>query len=333
MAIKGIERISSNDSGNLYLTGATGADVMAENRSMILIVDDTPANIEVLSEILGVDYEILFATGGVDGLDLAWSEKPDIILLDIMMPEMDGYEVCARLKADMRTADTPVIFITAMAQEEDEAKGLGVGAIDYITKPISPAIVKARVRNHLELKRYRDFLESLSTLDGLTGIANRRRFNEVLNREWRRVSRAGGALSLILIDVDFFKLYNDHYGHIAGDECLRKVAAALNQARRRSDDLVARYGGEEFACILADVDQEEAWIAAEAFRRAVLDLAIPHERSVTSACVTISLGVAFVEPASTPEAQIADALDNLIKLADFFLYQAKKAGRNQARRA
>src|SRR4030042_6365192 len=169
----------------------------------------------------------MFATSGKDALDIAAQHAPDLILMDVVMPEMDGYQVCARLKVDARTKDIPVIFVTSMGQEEDESKGLNCGAIDYLTKPISPSIVKARVHNHLELKRYRDSLRTLSTLDGLTGVPNRRRFDEVLNEEWRRARRNQTVLSLLLMDIDNFKSYNDHYGHLSGDDCLRKIARGV----------------------------------------------------------------------------------------------------------
>jgi PleD family two-component response regulator len=177
---------------------------MIINTQTVLVVDDEIANIELLNEILGSKYEVLFASYGQEAIDIAQLQKPDLILLDIVMPEMDGYEVCMRLKADTRTKNIPIIFITAMGQDEDEARGLKIGAIDYITKPIRPLIVQARVRNHLELKSYRDFLENLSGTDGLTGIANRRRLDETIEREWRRCVRGHSSISLILMDVDLF---------------------------------------------------------------------------------------------------------------------------------
>jgi PleD family two-component response regulator len=218
-------------------------------KQSVLIVDDMVSNIEILSGVLGSEYDVLFATSGKDALDIAHDQTPDLILLDVVMPDMDGYEVCAKLKADEKTRDIPVIFVTAMDQEEDESKGLNAGVIDYITKPVRSSIVKARVRNHLELKRYRDLLKELSTVDGLTGIPNRRRFDEVLESEWRRARRNQTPLSLLLMDIDFFKAYNDHYGHVAGDDCLRQLAKGLAEIVRRPADLVARYGGEEFVLL------------------------------------------------------------------------------------
>jgi diguanylate cyclase (GGDEF)-like protein len=289
----------------------------------ILIVDDTPENIEILLEALNGDYEVLFATCGQEALDIALEQNPDLILLDVIMPEMDGYETCARLKQDRRTQGIPVIFVTSLDQEEDEARGLGVGAIDYLTKPIRPAIVKARVRNHLELKRYRDFLENLSLTDGLTGISNRRRFDDGLENEWRRAMRNQTPLSLILLDIDLFKGYNDHYGHLAGDDCLRQLARVLAGCARRPADLIARYGGEEFACLLADTDTDGAMRVAIQMRDKLNSLNIPYATSPITDHVTLSLGVASLIP------MIGQSPYDLIRQTDAFLYAAKRNGRNQ----
>ena len=296
---------------------------MTESRQRILMVDDIAANIKILSAILKHEYDILVATNGADALEIALAEQPDVILLDVMMPDMDGYEVCSRLKADARTQDIPVIFISAMNEVEDEARGLEVGGLDYITKPINPAIVKARVRIHLELKRQRDILQRISMIDGLTGIANRRRFDEALEREWRRCHRGSSPLSLILVDVDFFKNYNDHYGHLAGDECLKKVATAMADQMRRAADIVARFGGEEFACLLPETGADAAHAMATRLGEAVAALVIPHAHSVAASHVTISLGVATLIPGD------GDSASGLIELADRGLYQAKQNGRNR----
>ena len=296
---------------------------MEVRRQTILIVDDTPTNIEILSETLGNTYEVLFATNGRDALNIAFDQNPDLILLDVMMPEMDGYEVCTRLKQDPRTRGIPVIFVTALDQEGDETKGLGLGAIDYFTKPIQPPIVQARVRNHLELKRYRDFLENLSATDGLTGISNRRRLDEVFAIEWRRAKRNQTPLSLVLIDIDLFKTYNDHYGHLAGDDCLRQLARAMSQCVRRPSDLVARYGGEEFACLLPDTDADGALQVAKQMWANFNSMNIPHAYSPVADHVTLSLGVATMIPLA------GQPLFDLIRCADELLYAAKRSGRNQ----
>lgn len=296
---------------------------MLDQRAKILVVDDIPSNVHVLSRILKDDYDIYFAIDGEKALDLVQARMPDLVLLDIMMPGMDGYEVCSRIKADPSTRDIPVIFISAKSEVEDETRGLEVGAIDFITKPISPPIVKARVRNHLLLKRQTDLLRSLSFLDGLTGIANRRRLDETMAREWRRCARARAPLSLILLDVDHFKPFNDHYGHQAGDECLRAVAEVLAEQMKRPSDVAARYGGEEFVCLLPDTDEEGALQVAERLREAVVRLGIPHASSPIAPHLTVSLGVATAFPAS------GGSREELTQLADQMLYRAKRGGRNR----
>ncbi|MBK1836444.1 PleD family two-component system response regulator [Azospirillum sp. YIM B02556] len=300
---------------------------MADPRPKILVVDDIPSNVHVLSRILKDDYDIYFATDGEKALDLVQARMPDLVLLDIMMPGMDGFEVCRRIKGDPATHDIPVIFISAKSEVEDETRGLEVGAIDFITKPISPPIVKARVRNHLLLKRQTDLLRSLSFLDGLTGIANRRRFDDTMTREWRRCARSHLPLSLIILDVDHFKAYNDQYGHQSGDECLRIVAEVLSERARRPSDLVARYGGEEFVCLLPETDGAGATDVAEGFRAAVAQRRIPHAQSPVARHVTISLGVASVIPSAE------SGPDRLAEMADQLLYRAKRAGRNRVQGA
>lgn len=296
---------------------------MIESRPKILVVDDIPSNVHVLSRILKDDYDIYFATDGTRALDLVQARLPDLVLLDIMMPGMDGYEVCRRIKEDPTTRDIPIIFISAKSEVEDETQGLEAGAIDFITKPISPPIVKARVRNHLLLKRQADLLRALSFIDGLTRIANRRRFDEALLREWRRCARSHLPLSLIMLDVDHFKAYNDHYGHLAGDECLRVVAGLLDERVKRPGDLVARYGGEEFVCLLPETDGEGAASVAERLRETVAGQRLPHVVSPVADHVTVSLGVACALP-------LADVSpDQLTHLADRLLYEAKRAGRNR----
>lgn len=300
---------------------------MLETRPKILVVDDVPSNIHVLSRVLADDCVIYFATDGAKALDLVQARQPDLVLLDIMMPGMDGYEVCRRIKDNPATCDIPVIFISARGEVEDETRGLEVGAIDFITKPISAPIVRARVRNHLLLKRQADILRQLSFMDGLTGIANRRRFDETLEREWRRCGRSKLPLSVIMLDVDHFKRFNDHYGHHAGDECLRTVARILAEEVKRPGDFVARYGGEEFVCLLPETDGDGAAQVAERLRNAVLLQAIPHAASPTAPQVTISLGYASTVPPPDRASQ------GLVSLADAMLYEAKNRGRNQMRGA
>jgi diguanylate cyclase (GGDEF)-like protein len=291
-------------------------------RPSILIVDDEVSNIEILSAVLEEDHDIYFATSGDEALATARSTLPDLILLDVLMPGTDGYEVCASLKNDPLLADVPVIFTTALGDQEAEVKGLTLGAIDYITKPISPIVVRARVRNHLEMKRMRDDLAKLAVTDALTGLGNRRRLEQALNIETARLAVSRGLLSVIILDIDFFKRFNDLYGHTAGDRCLTMVAAALNRAVHHASDLTIRYGGEEFACVLPETDHEGAMAIAHGIRERVEALSIPHSGSDVAATVSVSIGVATAAcmPGAAPEAWVKDA--------DAELYKAKAAGRN-----
>ena len=294
------------------------------SKPVILIVDDTPANIRVLAESLRNAYRIRVATSGKEALDLiAHLGPPDLMLLDVMMPEMDGYEVCRRIKADPATRNVPVIFVTARSDAADEEFGLKLGAADYIIKPFHLPIVTARVHNHIQLKKKTDLLESLAMLDGLTGIPNRRRFDQALEEEWLRARRDGTPIAAILIDIDHFKEYNDHSGHTAGDLCLMKVADALANAVNRPGDLVARYGGEEFVALLPDTNENGAREVAERFRNAIESLALPHPQSGVSNYVTVSVGFASALPHESSDAAA------LLALADRRLYQAKKQGRNR----
>ncbi len=295
---------------------------MINKKQRILIVDDEPLNIRILGNALRDMYQISFATSGEDALKIA-DRDTDLILLDIMMKGMNGYEVCEKLKKESKTQNIPVIFITSMNDEEDETRGLEIGAVDYITKPFSMAIVKARVRTHLELKRHRDMLENLSSLDGLTGIPNRRRFDEFLELEWKQAVRDASYLSLIMIDIDYFKKYNDNYGHCAGDDCLRRVAITLSESVNRPSDLVARYGGEEFAAVLPKTDPEGALFIADTMHSCIRQLRIPHSHSEIGDFLSISLGAASIIPTRNTSSS------TLINGGDRALYQAKRSGRNQ----
>lgn len=295
-----------------------------EKKPLVLIVDDTPTNIQVLAELLRMEYRVRVAGSGKVAFELIDKlGPPDIILLDVMMPEMDGYEVCRRLKQAPETKNVPVIFVTAKSDAVDEEYGLNLGAVDYIAKPFHLPIVAARVRNHINLKIKTDLLESQAMLDGLTNIPNRRRFDETLESEWKRAQRTGTPLSLIMADIDFFKRYNDNYGHGVGDDCLKKVAKSLANSIDRPSDMVARYGGEEFVVILPGTDAAGAHAIAERFRSHVEKLHIPHEYSDASKYVTVSVGLACV----TPNAEMSQT--DLLKLADEMLYQAKESGRNR----
>jgi diguanylate cyclase (GGDEF)-like protein len=290
----------------------------------LLVVDDQPINIQVMHQVFGDDYQVFMATSGAQALSLCQSNPPDLVLLDVVMPGMDGFEVCRQLKDNAATRNIPIIFVTAHTDAAQETQGLDLGAVDFIAKPINPTVVRARVRTHLTLKFQSDLMRKLVFLDGLTGVYNRRYFDQQLALEWARASRSGEPLSVILLDVDHFKQFNDHYGHQAGDDCLRQIAQTLKSNLRRPADLVARYGGEEFACILPNTPFEDALGLARDLERQLRALHIAHAHSGIDGVVTASLGVAT----RAMDAQ-GDACA-LVGLADQQLYNAKQTGRGRA---
>ena len=291
----------------------------------LLIVDDEKQNRLLLTELFGTTYKIIQAKNGVQALEKARQHRPDLILLDVLMPEMDGMGVLRELKRDDATRLIPVIFITALSSATDEENGLNLGAVDYISKPFHPPIVRVRVRNQLQLVHQRRLLEQLASLDGLTGIPNRRQFDATLLKEWHRCQRNRQPLSLIVADVDFFKKYNDALGHAAGDRVLQEVAATLRQAARRPGDLVARYGGEEFVLLLPETNATGAQALAEGLQQLLHSKAFAHPNSSLGPWLTMSMGGNTIVPSTT-------ALDpEFFALADAALYRAKHQGRNQVR--
>ncbi len=294
-----------------------------DRKLRLLVVDDQPINIQVLYQIFGADYQVFMATSGEQALAMCQKILPDLILLDIVMPEMDGFAVCSQLKAEAETAKIPVIFLTALNDAQQETHGLELGAVDFISKPVNPAVVRARVKTQLILKQQTDLLHQLVFLDGLTGVYNRRYFDQQLEIELARSLRTGEPLSLIMFDIDYFKRYNDHYGHLAGDECLRQIALALKGHLRRPADLLARYGGEEFVCILSETSFEAAMELAIGMEQRVRALQIAHLGSEMSPNVSISLGV------TERSGEAACTVATLLAKADQQLYRAKAAGRGR----
>jgi diguanylate cyclase (GGDEF)-like protein len=287
------------------------------------VVEDDSTIQALITAVLAMSYDVTAVGTGREAFDRAVSGEHDLILLDIGLPDVDGFSVCRQIKNDSRCRDIPVIFLTSRNSAQDEINGLEAGGIDYIAKPINPAVLRARVNNHAELKHSRDALAQLARMDGLTSLPNRRTFDDVLDREWRRLARTGAPLSLIMFDVDHFKLYNDTYGHGGGDYCLKQVAEAAVQALQRPADMIARYGGEEFAAILPETTTAGALAVAEAIRANVAALDIEHEKSTTAAHVTVSLGLATLIPKLEQPPTI------LIAEADKALYSAKSGGRNR----
>ena len=292
-------------------------------RPCLLLVDDQPINIQVLYRIFSPDYRVLMATSGAKALELCRDDRPDLVLLDVVMPEMDGHEVCRRLKRDLATCNIPVIFVTAHNDAAEETHGFEVGAVDFIAKPVNPATVRARVKTHLTLKHQSDLLRKMVFIDGLTGVFNRRCFDEQLATEWRRATRNASSLGLLMLDIDHFKRYNDRYGHQQGDDTLRQVASAIKASLLRPGDLVARYGGEEFACIVPATDFEGALGVAQRIEHGVRSLQLAHADSDTAAVVTLSIGLALGQPGRDADPTA------LLALADVQLYHAKHSGRGR----
>jgi diguanylate cyclase (GGDEF)-like protein len=306
----------------------------------LLLVDDDPGTIQVLSSILSAYTDQRFATNGADALRLARAAAPDLVLLDTEMQGMSGFAVCQALKADPLLSEVPVIFVTSHSAPDFEVAALKMGAADFISKPMLPEVVRARVNTQLKVRRLTEELRRLATLDGLTGIANRRLFDDTLITEWQRARRSGQPLSLLMADVDFFKAFNDLHGHQGGDKCLRQVARALQSVSKRPADLAARYGGEEFVMVLPETDSAGAAVVAHALMVAMQNLAVPHGASPLGLNVTLSVGLSTFDVSSG--SWVADGVDSrfetaapilraadLLRAADTALYCAKKAGRAQ----
>ncbi|MEN8178723.1 MAG: diguanylate cyclase [Pseudomonadota bacterium] len=290
----------------------------------VLMVDDSPDNLNLLKQVLGNEgYELRVAPSGSFALRAIHINPPDLILLDIRMPDMDGMEVCRQLKNDDLTRDIPIIFLTALNSSLDEGRGLKLGAIDYITKPFNADIVKARVRNHLNYVHQRQLLEQLAKLDPLTEIPNRRWFDDAIESEWYRAMRAEIFISVAILDIDYFKQYNDNQGHLAGDQALIKVAQAIVKSLSRPADLVARYGGEEFVVLLPNTDSNGAKQFLDQIRNNVEKLNLVYELESEEKHLTISVGGSTVIPHSDV------TFKGLLEAADANLYQAKNTGRNQ----
>ncbi len=316
-------------------------------RAEILIIDDSAVQIEHLCHSFpSKEFNITCCANGNEALDFLQYSSPDLVLCDIIMPGLDGYEICRYFQAYDRLKDIPIIMVTELSHFDRLEQAFAAGAMDYIVKPVQRVELLARVGSLLRLKRETDkrkrreaellsltnelleknqILERLSYIDGLTSIANRRYFDERFEKDWKNAVRDNSFLSLIFIDLDYFKTFNDKYGHQVGDECLKKVAVAVKNTLKRPYDFFARYGGEEFVAILSGTDIAGAVTVAEHMRQAVLDLNIPHDGSTIDNHVTISIGIATMQPKQTNESA------ELIVEADRALYDAKEGGRNQIR--
>lgn len=296
---------------------------MEFKKPTILVVDDMTTTLLLIHDLLKDTYEVKIAKSGTKALEILESPNDiDLILLDIEMPDINGYDVCKRIKNNETIKNIPIIFITGRTSQEDEEYGLNLGAIDYITKPFNKAIVKLRIKNYLDLKIKNDMLEKLSMYDGLTNIRNRRFFDETFEKTFNEIKRDKKSLAVLMIDIDFFKPYNDNYGHGQGDETLRKVAKALEKTIKRPSDFVARYGGEEFVILLKDINKDGVEAVANNLLNAVRELKITHEFSKIENYVTISIGASFYNSSSD-----ITKLELLLK-ADETLYNVKNSGRN-----
>jgi diguanylate cyclase (GGDEF)-like protein len=319
----------------------------------ILIVDDRPENLLTLEGLLDEpDIELVRATSGMEALGLTLDHDFALVLLDVQMPGMDGYEVAELMRGNKKTKHIPIIFITAAFRADVQVfKGYESGAVDYLFKPLDERVFTSKVGVFIELFRHKDALRKktgeldrklveleelqqkleetnerlrlLSSTDGLTGLLNKRQFDTTFDEEWMRGLRTRSPLSLLMLDIDYFKAYNDNYGHAAGDDCLKKVAMAISIATKRHADKVARVGGEEFAVILPDTDSEGARHVAELLLRAVSDLAIPHMGSLVAERITTSIGISTIIP------EQGYVQRDLFEAADIGLYQAKEKGRNR----
>jgi len=316
----------------------------------VLLVDDQPMIAEAVRRALEgeEDIEFHYCSDPTKAVKTASQIRPTIILQDLVMPEIDGLTMVRFFRVNPETADVPIIVLSVKEEAEVKSEAFAIGVNDYLVKLPARVELIARIRYHSRAyinQQQRDeafralqesqerlaeanrILQKLSSLDGLTGIANRRRFDEALSHEWERALRGQTQLSLILLDIDFFKFYNDNYGHQRGDDCLKQVAGVLERSIKRDADLVARYGGEEFAAVLPETDEEGAKAVAESMRARLAELQIPHEKSKVSSFVTISVGVGTTIPNQDAKPEM------LISMADEALYEAKENGRNQVRAA
>ncbi len=303
-----------------------------------LVIEDSNSSLKLLCRhIQSMGITPIPAESGSTGIELFLQERPDIVLLDIVMPDIDGFEVARQIRQLEPPGDwTPIIFLSSLNKDQDIEKGIAAGGDDYLLKPVSEVVLAAKIRAMQRIIQMRQSLllmtrkldtanqelKRLTSLDGLTGIANRRHFDEVLEREWRRAMRQGEELSILMCDIDYFKAYNDTVGHQKGDDCLRQVAEALTATLDRRGDLLARYGGEEFIAVLPGTSLSGASFIAAQMRKAIIALDIPHPESPFGH-VTASFGIASA--VAMPETDPKD----IVGAADSALYKAKRNGRNR----
>jgi len=293
-----------------------------ERQNSLLIVDDEKMNLKILTHILGDEYIIYSASNGESAIEKAREYLPDLILLDIIMPGMDGYQTIAELKKIEATRKIPVIFASSLDTNEAEERGLNLNAADYVAKPFHAALLKLRVRNQIQIVNQMRTIERLSLTDPLTGIPNRRSFDDRLRMEWSQAIRENTPISLLMMDLDNFKTLNDTYGHKQGDVALQVIARVFSDSFRRPGDFSARWGGEEFVILLPNTPVSGAIEVAEHIRSTVENTAIPCPDG-SSIQTTISIGINSLTPGTE------SSLDKFLSNADKALYAAKQAGRNR----
>ncbi|MEO5332735.1 MAG: diguanylate cyclase, partial [Magnetococcus sp. YQC-5] len=312
--------LSSTGSISMY----RGVLQMHARKQTIMVVDDTPGDIDALANILTDHYEITVATSGRDAMEIANSHTPDLIFLGLSLADMDGHETCRRLKSHRHFKEIPIILSASPEEGDHEQSGLEAGAVDYMRQPFSPGVVRSRVAMHLRHKRRWEEMQRLLNTDSLTGLANRRRFEELLHREWRRAMRESVELAVILLEIDRFKQFNAHYGHDHGDLCLTRVVQVLGNTFRRPTDGVARLTGGTFAAVLYHTDWTGTLLLAERMRAGVEALRIPHAASNHSEVVTVSVGYASQAPTR------GERPHPLLEAANAMLHHARRNGHNQA---
>jgi len=296
----------------------------SEQMSKICLVDDNMTSLTIARDMLKSSYKVYPSPSAAKFFELIESVTPDLILMDVDMPQMNGYEAVKILKEDERFKDIPVIFLTAKDDEESELKGFELGAVDYITKPFHPAIIKARITTHLTIVEQRRIIEKISLTDTLTKIPNRRNFDKHMESEWKRAVRENLSIGMIMIDADHFKNFNDNYGHQQGDVALQTLAHVISTSIRRGSDFAARWGGEEFTVLLPNTEADGVIIVAENIRKNVEKVIIPR---VDDASLGLNITISVGGVAEVPTAM--SSMEDFIKKSDEALYKAKESGRNR----
>ncbi|GAA0855609.1 diguanylate cyclase [Aliiglaciecola litoralis] len=290
------------------------------SEARILVVDDDAINQEMYRSMLADKYKVFYCENGQEAVEFCARHRPDLVIMDVEMPEMDGWTASKKIREIPELNEIPILFSTAVDSTNAELNCWESGGSDFMQKPLNRVTLVNRVRTHLTLKMHSDLLKKLAFLDGLTQQYNRRYFEECIPKEFALAMRNKTALSLLMIDIDFFKAYNDRYGHLKGDDCLRLVAKVIGKCMSRPTDIVARYGGEEFVCVLPQTDNKGAADMSYTIREAVLDLNILHEDSEFGQ-ITVSIGMASISGYES-------GYFELLSKADAQLYQAKDSGRN-----